>query len=90
MNQPMTHFALAALLIVGLIGCAADSPPFSTTEPMRPVFQSQSPVIEGQVVRNEGNAYVIRELSGRQRRVLFDSNTVRDNIVVGDTVVARF
>ena len=89
MNQPMTHFALAALLIVGLMGCAADSPPSSTTEPMRPVFQSQSPIIEGQVVRNEGNAYVIRELSGRQRRVLFDRNTVRDNIAVGDTVVAR-
>ena len=26
MNQPMTHFALVALLIVGLIGCAADAP----------------------------------------------------------------
>lgn len=90
MNQPLTHFALATLLIVGLMGCAADSPPSSTTEPMRPVFQSQSPVIEGQVVRNEGNAYVIRELSGRQTRVLFDRNTVRDNIAVGDTVVARF
>ena len=59
MNQPMTHFALAALLIVGLMGCAADNPASSTTEPMRPVFQSQSPVIEGQIVRNEGNAYVI-------------------------------
>lgn len=90
MNQPTTHFALATLLIVGLTGCAADSPPSSTTAPMRPVFQSQSPVIEGQVVRNEGNAYVIRELSGRQVRVVSDRNTVRDNIEVGDTVVARF
>ena len=90
MNQPTTHFALATLLIVGLTGCAADSPPSSTTTPMRPVFQSQTPVIEGQVVRNEGNAYVIRELSGRQIRVVTDRNTVRDNIAVGDTVVARF
>ena len=57
---------------------------------MKPVFQSQSPVIEGQVVRNEGNAYVIRELSGRQTRVTFDRKTVRDTIAVGDTVVARF
>jgi uncharacterized protein YdeI (BOF family) len=87
MNQPTTHFALATLLIVGLIGCAANS---STTEPVKPVLQSQSTVIEGQVVRNESNAYVIRELSGRQTRVAFDSNTVRDTIVVGDTVVARF
>lgn len=87
MNQPTTHFALATLLIVGLIGCAANS---STTEPVRPVLQSQSTVIEGQVVRNESNAYVIRELSGRQTRVAFDSKTVRDTIAVGDTVVARF
>jgi len=89
MNQSLTHFALAALLTVGLMGCAAGSPS-STTEPSRPVFQSQSPVIEGQVVRNEDNAYVIRELSGRQTRVVFDRKTVRDNISVGDTVVARF
>lgn len=87
MNQPTTHFALATLLIVGLIGCAANS---STTEPVKPVLQSQSTVIEGQVVRNESNAYVIRELSGRQTRVAFDSKTVRDTIAVGDTVVARF
>jgi len=90
MNQPMTHCALAALLIVGLMGCAANSPSSSRTEPRKPVFQSQSTVIEGQVVRNEGNAYVIREAAGRQTRVLFDRNTVRDNIAVGDTVAARF
>ncbi len=90
MNQPLTHVALAALLIGGLMGCAAQSPHSSTTEPMRPVFQSQSPVVEGQVVRSEGNAYVIREQSGRQTRVLFDRSTVRDTIAVGDTVVARF
>jgi hypothetical protein len=90
MNQPTTHFALATLLIVGLAGCAADTSPSSTTAPMRPVFQSQLPVIEGQVVRNEGNAYVIRELSGRQTRVTFDRKTVKNNIVVGDTVAARF
>lgn len=90
MNQPTTHFAMATLLIVGLTGCAADRSPSSTTEPMRPVFQSQSPVLEGQVVRNEDTAYVIRELSGRQTRVAFDRKTARDNIAVGDIVVARF
>jgi hypothetical protein len=90
MNKLLTHFAPAVLLTVGLMGCAADRPSSSTTEPIRPVFQSQSPVIEGQVVRNEGNAYVIRELSGRQTRVAFDRKTVKDNIVVGDTVAARF
>lgn len=90
MNHAMRHAALFTLMIAGLTGCAAvrsSSPPI---EPMRPTFQSQSPVIEGQVVRNEGNAYVIRELSGRQTRILFDSNTVRDPIAVGDTAVARY
>jgi uncharacterized protein YdeI (BOF family) len=90
METPRPQFALAALLTVGLMGCATDSPPYSTTEPIKPVVQSQSPIIEGQVVRNEGDAYVIRELSGRQTRVLLDRNTVKDNIAVGDTVVARF
>ena len=90
MNKLLTHFAPAVLLTVGLMGCAADRTSSSTTEPIRPIFQSQSPVIEGQVVRNEGNAYVIRELSGRQTRVAFDGKTVKDNIVVGDTVAARF
>jgi uncharacterized protein YdeI (BOF family) len=90
MNQPMTHFVLAALMIAGLLGCVEDRRFFTTTEPGRPVVQSQPLVIEGQVVRSEGNAYVIRELSGRQTRALFDRNTVRDTIAVGDAVVARF
>lgn len=90
MTHAMTHIALSALVIVGLTGCATDKIPSSTIEPMRPVFHSQTPVIEGQVVRNEGNAYVIREFSGRQTRILFDSHTVRDPIAVGDSAVARF
>lgn len=48
MNKTLTHFPLAALLTVGLTGCAADGFLSFTTEPIRPVFQSQSPVIEGQ------------------------------------------
>jgi hypothetical protein len=90
MNQLMTHFILAALLIAGLMGCVEDRRYFGATSPGRPVVQSQPSVIEGQVVQNDGSAYVIREPSGRQTRVLFDRNTVRDNIAVGDAVVARF
>ena len=90
MNHSMTHIAVFTLVIGGLTGCATDRSSSPTTEPTRPVFQSQYPVIEGQVVRTEDNAYVIRELSGRQTRILFDSHTVRDPIAVGDTAVARF
>ena len=90
MNHAMTHIALSAVVIVGLTGCATDKSPSPRTGAVRPVVQSQSSVIEGQVVRNEGNAYVIREVSGRQTRILLDNNTVRDPIEVGDTAVARF
>jgi uncharacterized protein YdeI (BOF family) len=47
-------------------------------------------LIEGQVVRYEGDAYIIKEPSGQQTRVLLDKNTVRENIAVGDYVVVRY
>jgi len=92
-----SHFALAALLAAGLGGCAAsDGPPYYTTYPVEPVVvqpasvQSTWPMIEGQIVRNDGDAYVIQDASGRQTRVLWDRSTVRDNVALGDYVIARF
>jgi len=94
-----SHLALAALLAAGLGGCAAsDGPPYYTTYPAEPVvvqpqpaaFPSTGPMIEGQVVRYDGDAYVIQDASGRQTRVLWDRSTVRENVAVGDYVVARF
>jgi len=94
MKPSMPFLALAALLAVGVMGCETYGPfhPVrSTSEPaVRPAFLAQSTMIEGQVVRNEGDAYVIKEPSGRQTRVFFDRNTLRDNITVGDAVVARY
>lgn len=106
MERRVSHFTLAALFAVGLAGCATDydGPPYYTaTEPaqpvvIQPVIQPQPPVvvqplpptIEGQVVRNEGDAYVIQEPSGRQTRVYLNRNTPRDNIAVGDYVIVRF
>jgi uncharacterized protein YdeI (BOF family) len=46
--------------------------------------------IEGDVIRVDADSYIIRDLTGRDLRVYFDRSTVRDNIVVGDRVVARF
>lgn len=91
MNRLIPHFTMGALLTVGLMGCA-DAPyqPYSSNDPMQPVVRSQSPTIEGQVIRNDGDAYVLREQSGRETRVLLDRNTTRDNISVGDYVVARY
>ena len=90
MNHSLTSVALVALVTVGFTGCAADRFPSPPNEPLSPVFQSQAPVIEGQVVRTEDHAYIIRERSGRQTRVHFDNQTLRDAITVGDTVVARY
>jgi uncharacterized protein YdeI (BOF family) len=90
MKQPMSHFALAALLTTGVVGCATDSPPPIATTPIQPVVQSQPQLIEGQVVRNEGDAYVIREATGRETRVRLDRNTMSDRIAVGDNVIVRF
>lgn len=90
MARPIQHFALAALVTVGFMGCATDNPSYSTTDPVKPVILSQPQIIEGQVVRGEADAYVIREPSGRQTRVFLDRNTLQDNIAIGDYVVARF
>jgi uncharacterized protein YdeI (BOF family) len=90
MKQFMPHVALAALLGAGVIGCATDSQNAQVTVPVQPVVQSQPQIIEGQVVRIDGDSYVVRETSGRQTRVLLDRNTMHDNIAVGDAVIARF
>ena len=63
MKYSIRNFAMAALLAVGVAGCASDeSPRYSETyptEPGRPVMQSPSQTIEGQVIRNDGDAFVI-------------------------------
>ena len=54
------------------------------------VYKFGSPnVIQGDVVRVDGNGYVVRDLNGREMRINTDSTTMRDgNIVVGDRIVA--
>ena len=84
MIRPIAYFSLAALLTVGVMACSTDyriatAPPTLTTQ-----------TIDGQVVRNEGDAYIIREPSGRQTRVHLDRNSVSDPIGVGDPVVVQY
>jgi uncharacterized protein YdeI (BOF family) len=89
-HTPMHHLTLAALLTVGVMGCATDNPSSSTTASRSLAVQSQPQVIEGQVVQIERDAYIIREQSGRQTRIPLDTNTMKGDIAVGDTVIARF
>jgi len=98
MAHPKVHFVLAGLLAAGVVGCTTydDGRPSSATDPQPASqsrtagVQSQSQMIEGQVIRNEGDAYIIKEPSGQQTRILLDKNTVRENIAVGDYVVVRY
>ena len=87
MNRPIAYLSLTALLTAGLMACATDER-LATVPSTTPAIQTQT--IDGQVVRNEGDAYIIRESSGRQTRVYLDRNSVRDPIAVGDPVVVLY
>jgi uncharacterized protein YdeI (BOF family) len=90
MNRPIAYLSLTVVLTAGLMACATNdrlaTVPSTTVSP--PIQTTQT--IDGQVIRNEGDAYIIREPSGRQTRVYLDRNSVSDPIVVGDPVVARY
>src|SRR5438094_3588042 len=86
MNRPIAYLSLTALLTAGLMACATDER--LATVPAPAIQTTQT--IDGQVVRNEGDAYIIRESSGRQTRVYLDRNSVRDPIAVGDPVVVLY
>src|SRR5438067_5291795 len=82
--------ALAAVLSAGLAGCAERHPYYSDTGTPVVTTPSQPQIIEGQMIRNDGDAYVIRDMSGHDTRVLLDRNTLTDPVTVGDRVVAKF
>jgi uncharacterized protein YdeI (BOF family) len=47
-------------------------------------------VIEGTVIRIDADSYVLRDSSGRDARVYFDRATRRENVTVGDHIIAQF
>src|SRR5438309_11168093 len=86
MNRQIAYLSLTALLTAGLMACATDERLATVPSPAIQTTQT----IDGQVIRNEGDAYIIRDASGRQTRVYLDRNSVSDPIVVGDPVVVRY
>ena len=97
MNRRIAHFSLAALLTTGGFACATDTPVATVPSPTPAVTAQSVPspgitvqTISGEVIRNEGDAYIIRDLSGRQTRVYLDRNSLTDPVVVGDPVVVRY
>ena len=48
------------------------------------------PTIEGELLKREGNAYIVRDVSGKEVRLQVDKETKMDgNLTVGDRIVAR-
>ena len=84
--------ALALVLTSGAQARAADTiiDRDRNLEQQRSTLPPGAITIEGEVVRVDADSYVIRDSSGRDLRVYFDRSTVRDNIAVGDRVIARF
>jgi uncharacterized protein YdeI (BOF family) len=47
-------------------------------------------IVEGDVTRVDADSYVIRDSTGRELRAYFEPTTARENIKVGDHVIAKF
>ena len=87
MRKTIGLVAFAAMLSVNTQSYALDPQDPRYIEPS-PIISGQ--VIEGDVVRVDADSYVIRDLSGRDVRIYFEPGTMRDNVTVGDHVIARF
>ena len=97
---------LAAMLSFGSATDAFDpnpstspspGPTFSNPMPFTPVADSPNlavlprpQTIEGEVLRFEGNSYVIKDISGKEVRLQVDRTTKMDsNLTAGDKIIAR-
>lgn len=90
MNKLIASTALGTLLLGGIQGCAHDTGPTAVIPAATPTVQQQWRTVDGQVIRKEGDAYIIQDPTGRQLRVFLDKNSVSDPVVVGDAVTIRY
>jgi hypothetical protein len=85
MKKSLAFIAIAGFLSIVPAGYAAD-PPGSTT-PGVTLPRPQS--IEGEILRVEGNYYVVKDISGKEVRLYIDKNTKIDgNLTAGDKIIA--
>ena len=91
MNKKVALVAFASLLGVSPLSQAAD--PDMTPRNLRPQSAEGLPkpqTVEGEVLRYEGNYYVVRDITGKQIRLYTDKTTKIDgNLSPGDKIVAR-
>ena len=91
MKQKVAFFVLASFLAAMPVSQAAD--PDAPAHKLRPQASDSLPrpqTVEGEVLRFEGNYYVVRDITGKQIRLYTDKTTKLDgNLSPGDKVVAR-
>jgi hypothetical protein len=91
MNRKLALIVFASLLGISPFSQAAD--PDTTPRHLRPQSAEGLPrpqTLEGEVLRYEGNYYVVRDITGKQVRLYTDKTTKIDgNLSPGDKIVAR-
>jgi hypothetical protein len=88
MKKSLAFIAIAGFLSIVPVGHAADPAPPAPTTPGVTLPRPQS--VEGEVLRAEGNYYVVRDITGKEVRLYTDKNTKIDgNLTAGDKIIAR-
>jgi hypothetical protein len=88
MKKCLAFIAIAGFLSIVPVGHAADPAPPGASTPGVTLPRPQS--VEGEVLRAEGNYYVVRDITGKEVRLYTDKNTKIDgNLTAGDKIVAR-
>ena len=91
MNKKVALIAFASFLGVIPLSQAAD--PDAASPNLRPQSVEGLPrpqTLEGEVLRFEGNYYVVKDMTGKQVRLYTDTTTKIDgNLSPGDRIVAR-
>jgi hypothetical protein len=91
MNNKVVSLAFASVLGLCPLGLAAE--PERIPQNLRPESAEGLPkpqTLEGEVLRFEGNYYVVKDITGKQVRLYTDKTTKIDgNLSPGDKIVAR-
>jgi hypothetical protein len=87
MKKSLAFIAIAGFLSMVPVGHAADPVAPGPTTPGATLPRPQS--IEGEILRAEGNYYVVKDISGKEVRLYIDKNTKIDgNLTAGDKIIA--
>jgi hypothetical protein len=87
MKKSLAFIAIAGFISTAAVGYAADPIVPGPTGPSVTLPRPQS--IEGEILRVEGNYYVVKDISGKEVRIYIDKKTKIDgNLTAGDRIIA--